>query len=237
MSHRSTPHTRLHHHPQLAVDPRRFPAGLPIVSPRPAPDSDYCPRSTTNCKTRRSYDLARRTRAAYAQVVRGMQDGSCKIASLRLPHEHFIRPEGTDICLRAHEFHTMLTRLEERFEDCAAWTVYEFNEWIGVHLHALLRGVHGLTREWLRRAVAASGSNALVHLTDIKHEEDPGVREYIAHYFTKDLVDEAKMNAWPRGFHVTSRTANWCPEWESEDEWQRTIMLKPGKAPKAPQSQ
>lgn len=101
--------------------------------------------------------LNQRARREYVRLLRGMQDAPCCMVTLTQKVERSL-----DLRLRSDAWHVLLTRMRQRWPDCQAWTVYEYKPRCGVHLHTVVRGVPGITEEWVDHVVSLLGDGTEV---------------------------------------------------------------------------
>ena len=170
--------------------------------------SCYSPRSGKNCKSLPSLQerLNGRARREYVRLLRGMQGGQCWLVTLT-------RGRGLDLLLREEAWHPLLTRLRQRWPECQAWTVYEWGDRRGVHLHVVIKETSGLTEEWLQHVVGLLQNGTKVCVQPVT---DP---TGIARYLTKQLPNKRIMTGWPKHFRPVTTTRGWCAEWLSPKEW------------------
>ena len=111
---------------------------------RPPSDAHgYSPRTDANCKSekRRSPEQDRwnqRARREFARLERGMAGHACW--SLVLTRGHCM-----NLDLRCIAWHRLLTHRHQRWPAMQAWTMYEYGPRSGVHLHAVIYGVPGIS--------------------------------------------------------------------------------------------
>jgi hypothetical protein len=124
-----------------------------------------------------------------------------------------------DVLLRAHAWHVLLTRLRQAWPEVQAWTVIEYSPRRGVHLHAVVKHAPTLSGAWLEHVVARLGDETRAHVTRVTDKAG------LAHYLTKQLIDRAIMEAWPRQFRPVTTTRGWLPSWVGRRRWRpRTVL-------------
>jgi len=144
-----------------------------------------------------------------------MQGHQCWLITLTKPHD-------LDFGLR-QSWHVLRTRLRQKWPDCQAWTVVEWKQRRGVHLHAVVKGTPDISAAWVEHVVRLLRDGTEVHIEPVY---DP---EGLAHYVTKSLADKQVMSGWPKHFRPVTTTRGWWPEWLSRKEWSarhRTWGLK-----------
>jgi hypothetical protein len=171
--------------------------------------------SALNCKSQREAELYlrasrqqvrrnQRARRERDRLFRGMEGRTCWMLTIS-------RGRCLDLDLRRYTWHIILTRLRQRWPRVEAWTVYEYGERRGVHLHTIIKGVPGFTPEWLTYLVELCADGTQIHI-----QKTWGRVERLTRYLTKDLDDPQYANQWPRHFRPVSVTRRWCPDWLRE---------------------
>lgn len=114
---------------------------------------------------------------------------------------------GDGITLRSDLWSRMEIRIGQRWPNAECWTVYEWDEFIGTHLHVLIRGAFGLDQAWVDHITG------LVHwsLESFVTAVNPTDADYdrVARYVTKQLYNADIVRSWPRNFHITSASRGW----------------------------
>lgn len=130
-------------------------------------------------------------------MANGMEGQDCYFFTLTRG-----RDEG--IWLRRFNWHSLSTRLRQRWLDFAAFTVFEWSSQRGTHLHVVVRGAPELTYEWVQAVVLRLGEGSSVGGFEPVHNP-----QGLASYLAKQLVDPRIINGWPRNFRPVTFTRNW----------------------------
>ena len=157
-------------------------------------------------------DINRLARTKYALLLKGMQDGDCY-------HVVLTRGRCIDLDMREEEWRRLRIRLKKQWPSFQAWTVMQWSARRGVHLHVIIKGTPGITREWLDHVVSLMGNESGVYLRPI----NPNDAAYVARYVTRQLGDKQQMRAWPPYFRPVTTTRGWCSEWVPNADWTRRI--------------
>jgi hypothetical protein len=110
---------------------------------------------------------------------------------------------------RQQAWHKLSTRLQQDWPEMQAWTVIEFSPKRGVHLHVVLKGVPGISREWVDHVVGLQQDGTAAHLECVHDAEG------LVLYLTKGLADSNAASGWPRYFRPVTATRGWCPDWRT----------------------
>jgi hypothetical protein len=121
---------------------------------------------------------------------------------------HFVtlvQGRGLDPNLRQNVWHLVWTRCKQDWPAAEAWTVAEYSQKRGLHLHVVIKVAPGLTQTWLDRVVsqAQPGAHALVEPVENQRR--------LAVYLLKQLREPSITASWPRGFHPVSASRRWLP--------------------------
>jgi len=153
-------------------------------------------------------DINRLARAKYVLLLRGMQDGPC---------HHLVLTKGRSIDpnMRQEEWRRLRIRLNKQWPGFQAWNTIQWSDRRGVHIHAIIKGTPGITKEWLNHVMDLMGNGSSIYLTEVNPYDAP----YVARYVTRKLGDKKQMRSWPRYFRPVTTTRGWCPEWLSWKEF------------------
>lgn len=184
-------------------------------------DAPYSEGDTNYCKSSPASGRRESQRGKILlKLYRGMEGETCIFVTFRI-RSHQSTASGIDSALRQIVWHNLFTRIRQRWPQSEYITVYEHEPHVGVHLHAVLKRVPGLSGDWIKRIVARIADDVSVHVEDVYSPR-------LAAYLGKQIADPVIASGWPKHFRVATNSRGWC-EWLNETEW-RAQRRKGGTA-------
>ncbi len=148
-------------------------------------------------------------RRAWESLEQGIGLGPCVILTLTTIRVRsdgtFGRDFDTEPTIRSEVWHLLWTRITRHWPEAQAFTVLEWAKRSGVHLHAVVRDAPGLTKPWMRAALAHRYPLIDLHLDTVYGGHG------LARYLTKALSSAAPWAGWGRYTHPTSQSRWWLP--------------------------
>lgn len=169
-------------------------------------------RSVSRSNSRKRRDAWRNKETAqreYLILVAGMQRGPCFSFTLT---KWRIRKDGAqgrdynrDDKIRAIVWHTLWTGIKRAWPEAEAWTVAEYAQKTGVHLHVVVRHAPGLTKAWIEQKLRRQHPEFEIW------EDAIWSADGWADYLTKTLSMSNEDAGWPHHFHKAAKSRGWLP--------------------------